>query len=83
MYDEIVSSPPVPRGTKSKTYNIPPALWDGLPGVQGQISIQAAFRCADWTLIFVDHNVMITFHLMVLQKPCTPQDLKPGTIVSS
>lgn len=83
MYDNLVSCLPVPRGKKSKTYNIPLELWDGLPGVQGQISIQAAFRCADWTLLFVDHNVMITFHLMALQKPCTLQDLKPGTIVST
>ena len=47
MYDTIVSNPPVNRGKKSKTYNIPPKLWDGLSGVQGQISIQAVFRCAD------------------------------------
>lgn len=83
QYDTIVLSPPVNRGEKSKTYNIPPNIWGGLPSVQGQISIQAAFRCPDWTLLFVDHNVMITFHVMALRKPCTRQDLMPGSIVST
>lgn len=83
MYDRIVQSPPVNRGKKSKTFNIPPELWDGLPNVQGQVSIQAAFRCPDWTLVFVDHNVMLTFHVMALRRPCTPEDLIPGSIVSS
>ena len=80
-YDTIVSYPPVNRGKKSKSYNITPELWDGVPGAEGQISIQAAFRCPDWTLLFVDHNVMISFYVMTLWKPCTRQDLKPGSIV--
>lgn len=83
MYDAIVSYPPVNRGKKSKTYNITPELWDGLPSVQGQISIQAAFRCADWTLLFVDHNVMLSFYVMALLNPCTRQDLMPGSRVNT
>jgi hypothetical protein len=82
-YDTIVSYPLVNRGKKSKSYNITPELWDGLPGGEGQISIQAAFRCPDWTLLFVDHNVMISFYVMALRKACTRQDLMPGSIVST
>ena len=63
-------------------YNIPPKYWQGLTTVQGQISIQAAFRCSGWTLLFVDHNVMMTFHVMALKRPCKPEDLKPGTEVN-
>jgi hypothetical protein len=51
--------------------------------VQGLVSIQAAFRCMDWTLIFVDHNVMITFYVMALRRPCKQEDLKPGSTVST
>ena len=51
--------------------------------MQGLVSIQAAFRCTDWTLIFVDHNVMITFYVMALRTPCTLEDLEPGSTVST
>ena len=61
---------------------MPQQYWDGLESVQGLVSIQAAFRCTDWTLLFVDHNVMITFHVMALKKPCMPEDLTPGSTVS-
>lgn len=79
----LVSNPPVNCGKKSKTYNIPPELWDGLPGVQGQIFIQAIFCCADWTLLFVDYNVMIFFYIMALQKPWRGHNFILGSIVST
>lgn len=80
-YDDIVSCPPVNRGKKSRTFAVPSKYWDGLPGTQGQVSIQAAFRCPDWTLLFIDHNVMITFHIMGLQNSCKREDLMPGSLV--
>ena len=46
-----------------------------------QISIQAAFVCPEWTLIFVDHNVMITFHIMALHSSITREDLLPSSKV--
>ena len=83
VYDDIVSERPVRRGEKSWTYNIPSQYWNqGIKTVQGQISIQAAFRCWDWTLLFVDHNVMITFHVMALKKPCKVEDLRPDSKVA-
>ena len=50
--------------------------------MQGHISIQAAFRSEDWTLLFMDHNVMITFHIMGLRNSCKREDLEPGSQVS-
>lgn len=69
----------MPRGVKSSTFVVPPQYWDGCPSVISQISIQAAFVCPEWTWIFVDHNVMITFHVMALREPCKNGDLRPGS----
>ena len=82
MYDDIVSYSPVNKGKTSRAFAIPSKYWDGLPGMVGYLSIQAAFRCQDWTLLFIDHNVMITFHVMGLQNPCKKEDLEPGSLVS-
>jgi hypothetical protein len=82
MYDDIVSHTPVNKGKTSKAFAIPSKYWDGLPGTSGYMSIQAAFRCQDWTLLFIDHNVMITFHVMGLRQPCKREDLEPGSLVS-
>jgi hypothetical protein len=69
------------RGEKSKAFSIPPKHYSGPAGSQGQVSIQAAFIRPDWTLIFVDHNVMISFHVMALRNVCTAADLKPTSKV--
>ena len=82
IYSEIVSAPLQKRGQKSHAYGIPSHLFDGPPSVKGQISIQMAFICPDWTLIFADHNVMISFHVMRLRWPCMEEDFCPGSKVS-
>lgn len=81
MYNSIVSKDPVLTGEKSMAYVIPLEFVDG-PVVDCRISIQAAFIRPDWTLVFVDHNVMITFHVMKLRRPVTREDLKPTSEVS-
>lgn len=78
-YREIVSKPPVPRGKKSFAYAIPDEFIDG-PARKRVISIQAAFVRPQWTLVFVDHNVMIQFHLMLSQS-FLPSHLDPGSKV--
>lgn len=82
VYLKITTSPPVQRGKKSKTFLIPEDLYDGPPNSLGQVSIQAAFISPEWTLIFVDHNVMITFHVMALHYAVTKDDLLPTSKVS-
>lgn len=82
-YQDIIAAGVKPRGAKSSTFVVPTQYWDGCPSVVGQISIQAAFVCPEWTWIFVDHNVMITFHVMALRQPCTNGELRPGTKVSN
>lgn len=81
IYSKITSSSPIQRGKKSKTFLIPEELYDGPPDSIGQISIQAAFVCPDWTLIFADHNVMVTFHVMALRYAITKEDLLPSSKV--
>jgi hypothetical protein len=54
------------RGEKSLSYEVPSEYWGGSPSKDRIISIQAAFECSEWTLIFCDHNVMISFHVMSL-----------------
>ena len=76
-----MASDPVPRGAKSSAFIIPKAYWDGCPSSQRQISILAAFICPDWTFVLVDHNVMLTLHVMALRAPCTTEDLLPGSKV--
>ncbi|KAK7001646.1 hypothetical protein R3P38DRAFT_3326957 [Favolaschia claudopus] len=83
MYLDIVSEPPVPRGEKSFAFRIPAKHIDG-PVKTGQlISIQAAFIRPKWTLVFVDHNVMIQFHLMRLSDDFQPADLNPKSTIWS
>jgi hypothetical protein len=77
VYQDIIAG-----GVKSSTFVVPTQYWDGCPSVVGQISIQVAFVCPEWTWIFVDHNVMKTFHVMALRQPCTNGELCPGTKVS-
>jgi hypothetical protein len=77
-----VDAPLQKRGKKSHAFRIPSHLFDGPPGVDGQISIQLAFIRPDWTLIFADHNVMISFHVMHLRQPCKEEDFYPGSRAS-
>jgi len=41
----------------------------------------SAYVCPEWTWIFVDHNVMFTFHIMALRHVYTKEDLKPDSEV--
>ncbi|KAJ7700953.1 hypothetical protein B0H16DRAFT_1902854 [Mycena metata] len=77
-YQEIVSKPPVHRGKKSFAYIMPDEYVDG-PAHGCLISLQAAFVCPEWTLVFVDHQVFIQFHLMQLSDSFLPSDLQPGS----
>ncbi|KAJ7631609.1 hypothetical protein DFH06DRAFT_1337586 [Mycena polygramma] len=77
-YRRIVSEPPIHRGEKSYAYPIPPEYIDGPSGAR-MISIQAAFIKPKYTLVFVDHNVMIRLHLMQMPSAFTFQDLEPGS----
>ncbi|KAJ7710693.1 hypothetical protein B0H17DRAFT_1123812 [Mycena rosella] len=71
-YRTITSQLPVTRGQKSYTFRIPDEYIDS--PVNGQvISIRAVFIRPEWTLLFVDHNMLITFHLML--------DLQPGSSI--
>lgn len=85
-YKRIVSAGTVSWGVKSQAFAIPNEYIDGpintKPGSDLKISIQAAFIRPDWTLVFVDHNVMITFHLMQVSESFSPADLDPGSIVA-
>ncbi|KAJ7672243.1 hypothetical protein DFH06DRAFT_979959 [Mycena polygramma] len=78
MYREIMSETPVARGVKSLAFTIPDELNDG-PLPDRIISIQAAFIRPKWTLIFVDHNSMIQFHVMEMAKTFTATQLVPGS----
>ncbi|KAJ7697852.1 hypothetical protein B0H17DRAFT_1130132 [Mycena rosella] len=69
-----------PEGEKSKAFVVPAEYNDG-PAEHLLLSIQAAFIRPKWTLIFVDHNVFITFHLMQASKIFVPQDLEPGSAI--
>lgn len=80
MYQTIVGGGTVQRGVKGKAFPIPKALHEG-PNDSVVVSIQMAFSRPDWTLIFADHNVMITFHIMRLRRPLTASDFKPGSNV--
>ncbi|KAJ7181277.1 hypothetical protein C8R46DRAFT_1187422 [Mycena filopes] len=65
-YHTIVGQPPVERGKKSFAFPVPDEFVDGPLGGR-IISIQAAFIRPKYTLIFVDHNVMIQFHVMQIR----------------
>ncbi|KAJ7035751.1 hypothetical protein C8F04DRAFT_1341690 [Mycena alexandri] len=73
---QIVSAPTVPRGSKSQAYAVPDEYIEG-PATDRLISIQAAFIRPEYTLLFVDHNVMIQFHLMQTRAAFTSRDLVP------
>ncbi|KAJ6617727.1 hypothetical protein B0H10DRAFT_2218270 [Mycena sp. CBHHK59/15] len=66
-YKQLTLRAPVPRGKKSMGFLIPDKFIDG-PRTGLKISIQAAFIRPEYTFIFSDYNVMITFHLMQLAR---------------
>ena len=82
VYKDIIAGGVTWRRVKSSSFVIPAQYWDGCPSIIGQISIQAAFVCLEWTWVFVDHNVMITFHVMALRATCSSEDLRPGSKVN-
>lgn len=80
MYRWIVSQEPVPRGETSYAYPIKDEDVDG-PATGCKVSIQAAFIRPEYTLIFVDHNSLIQFHVMQMPERFTADDLRPGSEV--
>ncbi|KAJ7114397.1 hypothetical protein C8R44DRAFT_881241 [Mycena epipterygia] len=86
-YHRIVSASRVPRGCKSRAFAIPNEFIDGpvntKPGSDLKISIQAAFIRPNWTLVFVDHNMMISFHLMQMSDSFSREDLNPASFIRS
>ncbi|KAJ7837855.1 hypothetical protein B0H14DRAFT_3701606 [Mycena olivaceomarginata] len=78
MYRWIVSQEPVPRGETSYAYPIKDEDVDG-PATGCKVSIQAAFIRPEYTLIFVDHNSLIQFHVMQMPERFTADDLRPGS----
>jgi hypothetical protein len=81
-YHNIISQPLVKQGEKSFGYKIPAEYWNGTPVKEGIISIQAAFESPDWTLVFCNHNIIISFHVMTLHQAPSESDLDPGSEVS-
>ncbi|KDR73757.1 hypothetical protein GALMADRAFT_212561 [Galerina marginata CBS 339.88] len=79
VYHTMLAEGAVGRGTKSQTFLVPSNCRSGPAGNIQQLSMQAAFVRPDWTLVFVDHNVMITFHIMALKRAILSSDLEPGS----
>ncbi|KAF9548078.1 hypothetical protein CPC08DRAFT_769318 [Agrocybe pediades] len=80
MYKEIVSRGTVNRGAKSQAFVVPEEFSAGPKGGKAPlVSIQAAFIKPDMTLVFVDHNVMITFYIMALRRVCRKDDFTVGS----
>ncbi|KAL1749669.1 hypothetical protein FB107DRAFT_280447, partial [Schizophyllum commune] len=75
----IMDSPPVkrPSAEKSKAFEIPLDLCKG-PKTDPLVSILATFERPEWSLAFVDHNVMLTMHVMRLRKAPSQDDVSPG-----
>ncbi|KAL1711781.1 hypothetical protein EV715DRAFT_297699 [Schizophyllum commune] len=63
----IMASPPVKRPSveRSKAFKIPLDLCKG-PKTDPLVSILATFERPKWSLAFVNHNVMLTMHVMRL-----------------
>ncbi|KAL1700637.1 hypothetical protein EV121DRAFT_295012 [Schizophyllum commune] len=81
QYDTIVAAGTVPRGQKSRTFKVPVEFTDGGLNDNPCVSILAAFRRPEWTLLFVDHQVFLKFHVMRLRRPLTEENFKPGTAI--
>ncbi|KAJ6622384.1 hypothetical protein B0H10DRAFT_2430855 [Mycena sp. CBHHK59/15] len=81
-YNRITSQTPVARGVKSLAFPIPDEYHDCMLSDR-IISIQAAFIRPEYTLIFVDHNSMIQFHVMRMSDDFGPDQLTPGSMMWS
>ncbi|KAJ6617308.1 hypothetical protein B0H10DRAFT_2218648 [Mycena sp. CBHHK59/15] len=84
-YEVITSALTIARGRKSRAFAIPDEYIDGpvkaAKLLESSSDAEAAFKRLKWTLIFVDHDVMITFHLMQLPASFTAADLRPGSSI--
>ncbi|KAF8157785.1 hypothetical protein BJ912DRAFT_1070069 [Pholiota molesta] len=81
QYQTITGRNMVSRGTKGSAYTVPTEYIFGPSGVNPLLSVQLAFVRPDWTLIMVDHNVLIQFHVMRLRRVCTADDFVTGSPV--
>ncbi|KAK1236062.1 fatty acid synthase alpha subunit Lsd1 [Marasmius sp. AFHP31] len=78
QYKQIIKQPLEKRGKTSKAFRLPIEYVQG-PSSTSLVSIQAAFIRPDWTLLFCDHNVQITFHVMRTRRVYTGEHLQPGS----
>ncbi|PPR05449.1 hypothetical protein CVT24_007466 [Panaeolus cyanescens] len=69
LYRQVTEQAVVKRGEKSHAFPLGPDFYSDGRKEGGKLSIQAAFIRPDWTLVFCDHNVMITFHIFELATP--------------
>ncbi|KAJ3885488.1 hypothetical protein GG344DRAFT_82661 [Lentinula edodes] len=78
QYREIIAGPLHKRGEKGLAYQIPNHLLVGGPlrSSPHLITISAAFIRPSWTLIFVDHQCFMTFHVMHLRRQCVSADFE-------
>ncbi|KAF8175168.1 hypothetical protein BJ912DRAFT_1064411 [Pholiota molesta] len=81
VYNDIIAEGFEARGNKSYMFKIPRKHWFGPKGTPGYIRILFAYMCEDWTWIFVDHNVLMTMHVLRLRRPVTREDLEPGSSI--
>ncbi|KAJ4500573.1 hypothetical protein C8R41DRAFT_810021 [Lentinula lateritia] len=82
-YRTIISCPTVSRGATGKAFPVPDELLVNCPQ-RSQVNpllatIPAAFVRPKWTLLFLDHQCFITFHIMRLQHPCSESDFIPSS----
>ncbi|TRM55833.1 hypothetical protein BD626DRAFT_541773 [Schizophyllum amplum] len=82
MYETITAQPPVSRGEKGKAFIVPAQYHpEGLEDREMLVSIIAAIVCSRRTMLFVDHNCLIAFHMSRLRRPLTADDFRPGSPV--
>lgn len=82
MYQEIVASPTYHRNKSGVlAWRIPQHLTTG-PQPFILITIQLAFIRPDHTLIFVDHNALLSFHIIRRRQSCLSTDFSSNSQVS-
>ena len=64
QYKVITSKDPVKHGKKSFAFVVLLKYCDSSKGIPVKASIQATFMHLEWTLLFLDQNVMIPFHIV-------------------
>lgn len=85
QYKQIVGGETTQRGSKGTAFQVPPELVIGPERNDGKIlkiTIAAAFIRPQWTLVFIDHQCFMTFHILRLCRACTPHDfdVKKSTV---